>query len=190
MPDNLPRRRQDGFTLTELMVVLAIIVIIALFGLPALVDSLHRSKIDGANRQVATVMRAARLEAIKLGRPVGVFADFATDRVFRFVDEDGNGVYEDGVDTVLGEVPLPAGVSFQGPPAQPDAIDGFGGNPYVLFDIDGSAGATGAFRIADTRQNFLEVRVSPAATGRVQIRKWDETDWFAQGENGKSWKWN
>jgi len=80
-----------------------------------------------------------------------------------------------------------------------------GGDPRVaVFQGDGSALATGAFRIGagelgGRETNYLEVIVSPAATARIQLRKWrgstggacdDDVNWHTNGEGGGAWKWS
>ena len=49
----------------------------------------------------------------------------------------------------------------------------------------------GAFRIADQRGNFLEARIAAATTARVELRKWDGSEWREQGEEeeGGAWTW-
>lgn len=57
MPD---RHRQSGFTLVELMIVVAIIAILALFAIPGYQDSVRKSRRDDA--RVALLETAQRLE--------------------------------------------------------------------------------------------------------------------------------
>ena len=100
----------------------------------------------------------------------------------------------------IGRLDLPGDLSFAGPPANP-AVVGFqsaGDDSWVTFNTDGSVPQIGAFRVADPRGNFLEVRVGPAATAKIQVRKWNEdlavnvdgTHWFSQDEGGAPWIWD
>ena len=59
----------------------------------------------------------------------------------------------------------------------------------AVFDSDGSVRVVGAFRTGDLEGHDLEVRIEPQATARVEIRKWDGTEYLAQGEKGKTWQW-
>lgn len=65
-------------------------------------------------------------------------------------------------------------------------------SPVMVFEATGSVSTTGAVRLADARENFLEVRVGPRATGRVQMRKWNDgaEEWRLQGGAGEAWQWN
>jgi prepilin-type N-terminal cleavage/methylation domain-containing protein len=179
-----------GFTLVELVLVMAIVAVLLSLGLPALQNMIHRSKIEGAARTTASMMRNARFEAIKQAVPVIVRIDTASNDVVAFVDENSDFTL-DASEQRLGQMNLPGGVAFAGPASQPfvDGLDSAGTAGWASFVTDGSVTSSGAFRLADQRGNFLEVRVEPAATARIQIRKWDGSDWRYQGEGGSGWTW-
>ena len=59
----------------------------------------------------------------------------------------------------------------------------------AVFLSDGSVLELGAFRTGDLEGNYLEIRVDPKATARVEILKWDGAEYLAQGDKGKTWKW-
>ena len=58
-----------GFSLVELLVVLALIGILALIGMPWMLGTLHRAKLVATAREASTLMQGARLEAIKRSAP-------------------------------------------------------------------------------------------------------------------------
>jgi len=170
----------------------AIIGVLLGVGIPALQQMILRSQLEGAVRQTSTMMVGARFQAIKTGDPVIVQIDTATNEILSFVDSDASGVFEVG-ERMLQVAQLGSGVSFEAPPTEA-VIDGFtvvGSVGTAQFDSDGSAAATGAFRFADARGNFMEVRVEPRASAKVQLQKWDEDEgeFLAQGEKGKTWVW-
>ena len=77
-----------------------------------------------------------------------------------------------------------------------DSVDGFV-NPAPIpahiayFSIDGTVADDGAFRIADERGNFLEARIAAATTARVELRKWEGSEWKEQGEGEEgAWTWH
>ena len=179
-----------GFTLVELVVIMAVVAIILSLGLPALQNMIHRSKIEGAARTIAAMMRTARFEAVKRSAQVTVRIDTSSNDAVSFIDTDGDFIL-DGGELRLGQLNLPGGVTFSGPAAQPfvDGLDTMGTAGWASFIADGSVPTSGAFRLADARGNFVEVRVEPAASARVQIRKWDGSDWLFQGEGGSGWEW-
>ena len=60
------------------------------------------------------------------------------------------------------------------------------------FQYDGSVDDVGAFRISDTGENFIEVAIATAATGRVVLRKWKRSDnkFYELGQGGTDqWPW-
>lgn len=207
--------RGRGFTLAEMLVVVAMVGIITLIGIPFMQRLLHKAKIQGAARETSILMNLARYEAIKRGVPVVVQIDPAGNEVFSFVDVHGGldpllppdglfaaipGAPARTTDYVLGRIPLPAGVSFRFQALTDIAsVDGFNnsGNPdppddMAIFLSDGSVVDSGAIRFADQRDNYLEARIDPPGTARIELRKWDDTDgaWYAFGEGGKPWSWN
>ena len=197
-------RGPSGFTLIEMLVVLAILMILLLFAVPALQTAMRQSKLRGAANETATVMRLARLEAIK--RSCTAIVKMVIDtapHMEGFPDCDGNGV-ADADKPSLGSFPLPYGVHFLAPPNLTGvasigglSVDPNGGAANVaIFQPDGSIRAIGGFRFGDDNGNFLEVWVEPLATARIEVHKCllctdasVRTDWYANGANGKAWVW-
>jgi type II secretory pathway pseudopilin PulG len=206
------KRGHRGFTLVEMLVTFTMVMVASSIGLPALLNYLHRARIEGAARQATMMMHASRLEAITRGIPSVVVLDEVAGELVAFADVDGvaatdppdglfNPVSGDGyreTDYELGRYELPPGVVFVDPDgnAGEDAVEGFA-NPAPIpakcafFRIDGSVADVGAFRFADGRGNYLESRVAAASTARVEMRKWDEvlSEWRTQGEEG-NWTWH
>jgi prepilin-type N-terminal cleavage/methylation domain-containing protein len=200
-------RRDAGFNVFELLVVLVLLAIAATFGAPASIQMFSRTKLQGATNEVAAHLQMARLEAMKLGRTVVVAPDYTARRLFSYRDENDNLSFDAGVDRVVFNLPVPAdagrsGVLFMGPdgiagtalaPAQ--SIEGLtllsdGQTRAAVFQRDGSIRHPGAFRFADGKQpraNVLEVRVAPQATARVEVRKYVEDSFQSYGSG--LWQW-
>lgn len=208
-------QRSRGFTIVEALIVVAVIGIAVAIGIPTMQRLLHRTKMENVARETAMLMQQARYEAIKRGVPVVVRIDPTTREVITFADVHGGldvtlpsdglfaaipGAAARTTDYELGRLLLPPGVDFVNEAGQTDlaSIDGFSENddqgfPNLLavFLSDGSIADVGAFRFGDDRGNYLEARVDPQGTARVEVRKWDDVDgdWYGFGEGGKPWNW-
>jgi competence protein ComGC len=169
--------RDAGFTMIELLTILLVALVLALMSYPEISKYYIRSQIEGLARTASLTMQQARYRAMKDTQPVRVCADTAEGAI------TGSTAAE-----TFARLPLPSTLKFEAPPSQ-TAVDVTG--DCFVFLPDGSVQEPGAFRIADVRGNFLEVRVEPRATARVQVRKWDETDsqWYTRGQGGKAWEW-
>jgi type II secretory pathway pseudopilin PulG len=191
-----------GFTLLEVLIILALIAIMVAIGVPSLQRYVYQGRIEGIARQTAMLMNRARMEAVRRGVPVVVRADYDSDQIIAFTDvNDSAGVpgsnlaYDPGAGTATGaadyefaRLTLPSKVWFWGanPAGSPDpspeganAVEGFTAQPTLtpnaaVFKANGSIAEQGAFRFGDGRGNFLEVRVAPTATARVRILKFND----------------
>jgi prepilin-type N-terminal cleavage/methylation domain-containing protein len=203
------RKAAAGFTMVEMLIVLAIIGIVVLLGLPALLAMLQRSKLTNSARETAVLMRLARIEAVKKSRQAGVTAIYADRTIIAFMDNDTNGAFGPG-DEELSRTRVVNGVELRGPgdALEGDANAAVGGANFVdtathatmLFTPTGAAVDIGALRFRGAGAHFLEARVDPRATGRVSVQKYvgdpnnasagaDATNWFEPGENGP-WSWD
>jgi prepilin-type N-terminal cleavage/methylation domain-containing protein len=196
-----------GFTLIELLTVMALMLILMLFAVPSLMSTMRAAKIRGMASETATLMRQARLAAIKFSCPAIVRIVPADanggDRVQGLTDCNGDGLVDAGQNP-LGTYPLPTGVHFLAPGNKKDtdsvgffsADPGGGAANVAIFQGDGSIRDFGGFRFGDDLGNFLEVWVEPKATARVEVHKClvctnadDRNDWYAVGDtdgNGKA----
>ena len=208
--------RSKGFTLAEALVVMAFISIVTVIGAATLPQLLQRVRLEKAAREAATLMRQTRFEAIKQGVQTVVQISPNTREVIAFADVHGGldqtlpgdgvfgsigGATHRTTDYLIFRMRLPNGVYFLDELDQTDinSVDGFNHSgtfplqpdDQAIFQTDGSVLDAGAFRFGDRRGNYLEARVDPRATARLEIRKWDDVDgaWYAFGEGGKPWEW-
>ena len=172
--------RISGFSLIEVVIVLAIVAIIGALGAPSFDQFLRSSKISATTNDLVGALYAARSEAITRGVNTVVCPSDnsqAVDAVcgagavwtagfIAFVDDNGNGTREPGAEDILVQVEqLTTGFELT-----PDAVY----SDRVYFSNDGSstnlAGIplTGQFLIEFGDQPSRQVTV--AANGRVSSK--------------------
>jgi Tfp pilus assembly protein FimT len=174
-----------------------------LLSIPSMFTAMHQGKLRGIAQETAVLMRQARLDAVKLSARsvvrIVLPAGDAPGHVEAFSDRNQDKMLTAG-EPILGRLYLPTGIKFLAPPGD-RTVDGFSADAedaskpnVVIFDSNGAVNAVGAFRFADTYENYLEVRVEPAATARIEVRKAREEgsawNWYASGDGGEAWKWN
>lgn len=110
------KTKTSGFTLTELMITIVIVGIMAALAMPAMRDFIDNTRIINRSEQIANLMRFAKGEAVrrnlpvvicgvnvrKDGRPSGVCDNKAlSSGMLAFIDVDKNGKYDSTIDTDL-----------------------------------------------------------------------------------------
>lgn len=105
----MPARRlaaMRGFTLIELMVVLAIAAIVTMVGLPNMVDFIAEQRVRTVSSDMVSEIAFSRAKAIELSRRVVMerIGGSGWDLGWRtYVDVDADGGYTAGTDTLLKE---------------------------------------------------------------------------------------
>jgi Tfp pilus assembly protein FimT len=192
-----PPRRAAGFTLTELVVALAVAMVLMAISMPTFVRAYHAYQLTNASSQLADILRLTRYEAIRRNTNVNcVIEPYPADPTFTsaFADIDGNGEPGPLEKIILlgsngnlvdgGGVPgtgaLLAGAKVTSTPTLPVP-----GNATISFDSRGAAtvGAASnvdAFYLANAGApdaGFRAVLLMPA--GSIQI--WS-------GDNAGNWR--
>ena len=97
--------REYGFSLTELVVALAVALILMAIGLPAFLRAYHSYLLTNSASQMADILRLSRYEAIRLNKQVNcqIQQTFAGDPTLTlvFADSNQNGVQETGEKMIL-----------------------------------------------------------------------------------------
>jgi type II secretion system protein H len=82
------RQRLDvrGFTLVEMILVVAIIAVVSVFAVPQILSSSRQMKLSGAARQVERELQTARMKAVKSNRPIRVRFNCPSAQQYRMVE--------------------------------------------------------------------------------------------------------
>ena len=167
------RGRERGFSIVEILIVLAIIAILALAAAPWFAKISQRNEVKSAGGELAITLAAARMRAVKRNLPARVVITRATGSTsFHRVE-----TFEQVVPTPIKvqETQISGRVDF--PPTIPLPYPAqYGTNPTVItFGPDGRlvGGGPVTFTIQGVRganiQNNLPVQVS--ANGKIEVLK-------------------
>src|SRR5437870_4041981 len=110
------RRGQSGFTLIEMLVVMALMVVLMFLSIPSILPVIHQSKLTGIANEVKALMFVARLNAIKSSsqavvRIIPADATNPIPQVQAFSDRNSDGQLSAG-EPILATFYLPKGITF------------------------------------------------------------------------------
>ncbi len=175
-----PLTNKKGFTLVEVMVVVAILGIIAAIGTTGLLRSLPAMRLKSAARDIFSASMQAKAEAVRRGENVTILFDTANNRYLMFLDSDNDEVVDAGETVLLAATPLPDRVTFDpnlvvnGTP-HADGVS-FANNALVFSPRGIPAGAGGGLgggtvglRAVDSRATVRQRTVAVSTAGRVNM---------------------
>jgi type IV fimbrial biogenesis protein FimT len=83
-------KKKAGFTLMEIMIVIAVIGILSAIAIPAFTSMLPGMRLNGAARMVAGDLMAARMNAVKQNNGFRVFFNSPGTNQYQILDDDNN----------------------------------------------------------------------------------------------------
>ena len=117
-------RKNSGFTLTELMVTIAVVAILASVAVPNFIAWLPNYRLQNGAEEIQSALQLARITAIKENATATVTFDTANETYQA-------SVLKSGVVRIFRRGRMPAGVDIN------SAV--FGGGTFVQFDSQGTA---------------------------------------------------
>jgi len=179
------RSRERGFTLVEIMVVMAIIGLVAVIGFPMMARAVIRARVLSEVGVLKQAVAMARIRALKRGGGVAVrFLDANAAQeggeVLAWVDSDSDGSYGPPTEILVGRWPVKDRVILKPDPG--NALYKLGGTSRgILFLANGAATVSetgsvgigqGAIVVSDHHQNDVRLLIL-AGTGTVVTEMWD-----------------
>ena len=173
-------RKNSGFSLMELMIVIAIIGIVTAITSPYLITYIYSSKLDSAVRDLQSTMQYARLRAVKENADVIVIFSTDNQTYTAFVDDGGTtGTAGDGVQAG-GETTIRSGT-------MPNNVDmysvTFGGGTGLTIQFDSRGrpnGPGGAYMRIASQNRYKGVRVNITGKPAIFISRDNGTTWDAE----------
>lgn len=170
-------RRMTGFTLAELLAVLAVLAITLTLGMPAFAGLQRRARVASVHHLLTTSLAGARLAAVKLGQPVTICPSSDGRRCRNdLVWDDGWILYRDpGRD----EQPASAATILQRVEAiAPSlALRGTAGRRRVRFHPSGwASGSNISLRLCARQRRVLLGKVIVNNAGRPRSERYPDAD--------------
>jgi prepilin-type N-terminal cleavage/methylation domain-containing protein len=158
MKTALHKSMQKGFTLTELMIVIAIFGIVMVSSIPAMGRFLHSWRLGGDADEFAGHLRGARSAAVMKNIDVVFQFNTGNGTYSYFEDDDGDGS-RDGGEYQSATLTLSPGISFQGQTL---------GGTAVTFESRGNALQSGTITIENIYAQTRTVTLF-GGTGNVTV---------------------
>ncbi len=165
-------RRAAGFTLVELVIALAVLLILLAVGIPQSMSLMANNRLTSQANELVQAFSIARSEAIKRTAVVRVVPTDAADWTKGWTlvaDANRDGDFIDSGDLVRIGNALPGGTTLTA-----DASNSLS-NSYVAFNARGSLqplGDTFAYQLKGSQCYGSQVRlITVAATGRINVTR-------------------
>lgn len=151
--------RQAGFTMVELLIVLAIAAILMMISMPALLNIVSGYKVRSSAQTAEMLARQARYQAIQLGQQVSLVPD-TTHKMFYVTSTTAPWTFPNGPQDIPAQQRIavwavPNGVTFVA--------------TAFSFNSDGS-GTGGPMTFSYVNQKSSKVSMTSTATGKLVLQ--------------------
>ena len=199
--DEMPIReysRARGFTLNELIVVMAIVGTMAAIAVPYMGGVMRRSRLESATREIYVPLLRARLEAIKRGSNVNVEYSTSTGKTAYqtaviYKDNTGGGTTNayDSTDTLIGEFPTAPAPEMTVRIDDTDKASPSTASQTIEFiftplgSMDTANSTSKSVYVGDAKNNLIQIRIPTSTNGKpIMTKQLSGTTYEAQ-----PWQW-
>ncbi|MCQ9208774.1 MAG: prepilin-type N-terminal cleavage/methylation domain-containing protein [Omnitrophica bacterium] len=151
---------KKGFTLMEMLVVLAVIVLLIGVSIPFFASFTKGAKLKTAAKDVVAVLNTARIASITYRKNYSVNFDYSQTPHSYYITDENNEIYGK-------KYHLPSSIKFSRP-QQPQQPTTFTADKATFSSTGGLIGSVGSVWLADKKEDFRRITVSNT-TGRVKI---------------------
>lgn len=143
--------KNSGFTLMELMIVIAIIAILAGVAIPNFIGFLPGQRLASGAQDILQGLQKSRSKAIMTNRPVVVNFNAAANSFTAFVDENADGALDAGELTIADDLTMPAGIDL--------STNLVGAVTTVTFDSQGIPTTSGTMTVQNSKGDAQDIRL-------------------------------
>ncbi|HKS66344.1 MAG TPA: GspH/FimT family pseudopilin [Candidatus Acidoferrales bacterium] len=171
--------RRNGFTLVELLTVVAIIFTVAAIGVPKLITAIRVDRVRSGAAAILSVVQQARSYAVQKNTTVNVYRGaVAGGNSGAFADTTGSGSSFSNGD-IYSSYPanVTTGTSSSAPSGLTSSLIGFtaSSSTSLSFNSLGTASAGVVYYVTDAYGDWAAVSVSPL--GRSKVWVWNGAQW-------------
>lgn len=162
----MSRKRQQGFTLVELLIAVAIAAIVLSMGVPSFRDALMNSRLTSQANAFVAAINLARSEAIKRSRNVTLECNTGTDWTSGWkvwVDSNGNGTNDGGAEELRVEGAFDGTTTVSG-----GSKSSF---QYAPSGLLVGASPNDTFSLCDSRSDETGRAIDVSVAGRVAVTR-------------------
>ena len=158
-------RSNRGFTLFELLIVLALIGILSAVAIPGLMESSRRNSVWTASEGIGTQVRQARLKAISRNKSFRLRFDCPSTGQYRILEVTGNATIDNATGRCSTQQTYDSGVF-----AMPSAVT-YGTPPILTVDSRGNFTSSGSIpaTITVTYGSYSSRTLTVSATGQISF---------------------